>query len=78
MKTKGEEVKVKKVENRVFVETETPSLISFNEFIASIRKKCLIETIGGFSYSMRKSGTPQKLPLSVWKAKFDAYLTRKV
>lgn len=58
--------------------TEPPVLISFNEFIGTVRNDYLVETLGGFINWMQKRGIRYKLPYNRWKEQLDSYVNRKV
>ncbi len=60
------------------VPEEKPSMLTFSEFAGSIRKRHVIETLGGFSYWMQRQGMPPKWPKDMWEAKLEEYLTRKL
>ena len=60
------------------VVSKPPVLISFNEFVGSIRNDYLIETLGGFINWMQKRGIQYKLPHEKWKEQLDTYVNRKV
>jgi len=57
---------------------EKVSLIKLEEFLRSIQRKYPIESLGGFSYWIRKQGAPSKWPLTMWERKLQEYLGRKI
>ena len=56
-----------------------PSLITLSEFILTLSKlrSYYFESLGSFSYWIKKEGCPKKWPFDMWKAKFDEFLIRK-
>lgn len=58
-----------------------PTLISFNEFLFSIRKmnSYYIETLGGFAYWLKRTkGIARKASEQYWKSCFAEFLERKL
>lgn len=58
-----------------------PTLISFNEFLFSIRKmnSHYIETLGGFAYWLKRTkGIARKASEQYWKSCFAEFLERKL
>lgn len=62
------------------VSNEMPSLITLNEFIASIAKQnfCGIESLNSFAYWIKKKDCPKKWPHNIWKNELIEFLARKV
>ena len=56
-----------------------PTLISFNEFLFSMRNSHYIETLGGFAYWVKRTkGIPRKASEKYWKDCLKEFLERKL
>ena len=59
-------------------EKPVPPMIKIEEFLALIKGKYHVESIGGFASWMKKTGMPRKLSFIRWGEKFNEYLKRRV
>jgi hypothetical protein len=55
-----------------------PSLITLDEFLRSKSKTIQIETMGSFSYWIKKRGCPKKWSLVRWESALKEFLERVV
>ena len=62
------------------MENEILSLIKFDELLSIIVKsrKFLPETVGGFTFWMKRSGVPKSLTFEKWNELFSEYRIREV
>jgi hypothetical protein len=57
-----------------------PSLITLNEFVLTLSKQRThyFESLGSFSYWIKKEGCPKKWPFEFWEKEFQRFLCRAV